>query len=372
MNELEKNKPEKIKISNRQLFSLAACGAIGGTIIIISGLMASIAKQDAWITALITPVYGIFVIWLYYSLGKAYPGMTIIGITKQIFGKWLGIIVAVGYVFFFIQISYHIPWYVGDFTSHVLRETPEYAINGLFIAGVVIAVLYGVEAFSRASEVFIVLICIMYFSALLVLPKVNIQNLQPVLENGIIPVLKASVFMIPFTTFPLITLMMIFPVNLVDLSQAKKSLFKGYLLASFLIFIIVFMTILVLGSNITAKSQFPAYLLAKEVDVANIFTRLEFIISTIWLITQFMVSILFFYAGVKSLSELLGLKDYRKIVMPLGLVILVMSIIVFPDTIYRANWDSIIWTPYAATFGLVIPLIMLIVIFIKKKIFRRN
>jgi len=363
--------PEKIRISNHQFFSLAAGGAIGGTTVIISSLVASIAKQDAWITALITPVMGVFVLWIYFFLGKAYPEMTIIGIAKQIFGKWLGIIVSAGYVIFFLQVSFNITWHVGDFTGHILHETPVYAINGLFIAVIVVAVLYGVEAFARTSELLMKGVFIAFFIALLLIPKVNIQNLLPVLENGFVPVLKASVFMFPFTTFPLIALMMIFPINLVDLKQAGKSLRKGYLLASFLVFIVIIASILVVGSNISAKSQYPTFLVAKEIDIAGIFTRLEFVITTIWLITQFVINLLFFYAGTKALAEFLGLKDYRKIVMPLSLIILVMSGISFPDTIYQANWNSINWTPYAATFGLVIPSIMLIVFWIKKKFSKR-
>lgn len=58
---------DKIKITNHQLFSLTANGAIGGSVIVISALVASVAKQDAWIGALLTPAFGITVIW--YSQG---------------------------------------------------------------------------------------------------------------------------------------------------------------------------------------------------------------------------------------------------------------------------------------------------------------
>ena len=43
---------DKIKITDHQLFSLSACGAIGGSIIVIASTMAGVAKQDAWIGAL--------------------------------------------------------------------------------------------------------------------------------------------------------------------------------------------------------------------------------------------------------------------------------------------------------------------------------
>jgi len=363
----------KIKISHKQLFALAACGAIGGTIIIASGMLTSIAKQDAWIIALITPACGIFVIWLYYCLVKQYPGLTLIGINKKILGKWLGIIVSAGFVYFFLHSSTNIPWYVGDFIGHILDETPDYILYIMFMATVIAAVLYGVEAFARASEIFIIFISLVFFIAIiLILPKANVQNLMPVLEEGILPSFKGTFFMLAFTTYPLISILMIFPFNTLDLPQAGWAMGKGYLWGSLIVFVAIIMPILVLGSNITSNTQYTVYLLFKEIDIAGIFTRLEFVIMTIWLITQFVTSILFYYAGVKGLAELLGLKDYRKIVLPLGLIILVLSGVVFPDANYQANWDSIVWVPYAITYGLIIPLIMLLILGIKKRFFKRG
>jgi spore germination protein KB len=359
---------DKIKITNNQLFSLTANGSIGGSVIVISALLVSIAKQDAWITALVTPVFGMPIIWIYWFLGSKYPSMTFVGITKKILGKWIGSIISVGFVFLFLEIACHIPWYVGNFiTTQAMTETPAYVIRSLFALAIVIAILYGIEATARASELFIYFVSFSFIIAMiLVLPNAKIENLQPVFEKGIIPVLKSSVFLSCFITFPLITLMMIYPINFNNISQAKKSLFKGYLWSSFIIFITILMSILVLGSAITSKSEYPAYLLAKEIDIGIIFSRLEFVIAAIWIVTQFIIGILFFYAGVIGLSELLGLRDHKRIVIPLGLIALVMSGVVLPNAAYEADWVSLVWTPYIITYGLILPILLLIVFWIKK------
>lgn len=236
-----------------------------------------------------------------------------------------------------------------------------------------IAVLYGIETIARASELFIYFASILFILAMiLVSPNARIENLQPVLEKGIIPILKSSVFLSCFLTFPLITLMVIYPINLNKISEAKRSLFKGYLWACFLIFIAILMSILVLGSAITSKSQYSVYLLAKEINIGIIFTKLEFVTAASWLVTQFMISILYFYAGVIGLSQLLGLKDHKKIVMPIGLIIFVMSGAAFPDVIYQAKWISLVWPPYIITYGLILPIVLLLVFLIKKWVFKRT
>ncbi len=76
-------------------------------------------------------------------------------------------------------------------------------------------------------------------------------------------------------TFHLIILMMIYPNNVDSISEARKSLFKGYLCASLIIIYVSTYVNTRTGSTITAKSQYPMYLLAKEINVSTIFSSLN-------------------------------------------------------------------------------------------------
>jgi len=357
-----------IKISNNQLFSLTANGAVGGAVIVVSAIMASTAKQDAWIAALLTPVLGLPVIWIYWFLGSQYSGMTFVSIIKEILGKWMGFAVAAGYVFFCLEIAAHIPWYVGNFiTTQAMPETPLYAINLLFMATVVIAALYGIETITRASEILLYFASLVFLLAMvLVLPNAKIENLQPVFAKGIIPILKGSLFLSCFITFPVITMLMIYPANIKNAEEAKKPLLLGYLWAAGMVFVTILMTILVLGSAITARYQYPTYLLVKEISVGTVFTRMEFLVIASWIVTEVIIGILFFYAGVTGLSELLGLKDNKSIVVPAGLITFIMSGVVFPDSVYETKWVSLTWPPYIITYGLILPVLLIVVFHIKK------
>ncbi len=358
---------DNTKISGHQLFSLAATGGVGGSVILISSTVAGMAKQNAWITALLAPALGIPVIWVYWFLGSRYPCMTFVNILKKIFGKWIGLIAAAGFEFLFLTTAYRMLWYMGNFmTTQAMPETPSYVIDFLFMLAIVLAALYGIETIARASELLLYFASVLFiFAMVLALPNAKIENLQPVLETGIIPIIKSSVILSCYTTFSLITLMMIYPFHLNNVSEIKKSLFKGYLWAGFIIFITILMSILILGGGVTAKSQYPTYLLAEEINIGVIFSRLEFIIETVWVVTQFMISVLFFYAGVTGLSQLLGLKEYKRIVIPLGLVVFVMSGVAFQDADAQAQWSSIVWPPYIITFGFILPILLLIVFLIK-------
>jgi len=204
------------------------------------------------------------------------------------------------------------------------------------------------------------------------LPNAKIENILPIFEKGIAGCIKGSVFLTDFMPFALFPIMMIYPAKVNDLRAAKKSIYIGYLWSGFLIFICILMNILVLGTTITSNSLFPTYWLAKETSIGIIFARFEFIIAAIWITTFFIVIILYFYSAAIGLSQLLGLKDYRKIVLPLALIILVMVEVNFPDEIYELNLINLVLLPYDITYALVLPIALLIVSWAKKRIFKRK
>lgn len=141
---------------------------------------------------------------------------------------------------------------------------------------------------------------------------------------------------------------------------------KGYLWGSFLIFVSNTMAVLVLGSTIAARSGYPTYLLAKEIDVGIILSRMEGVISGIWVVTLFFRGVMYFYALATGFSQIAGLKDYRKTVIPLAFLIFILSDAVYWNDAYEAKYDSSTWILYSFTFGAVLPLLLLIITFVKK------
>jgi spore germination protein KB len=47
--------------------------------------------------------------------------------------------------------------------------------------------------------------------------------------------------------------------------------------------------------------------------------------------------------------------------------LLAISLIIYPDVIYEAEWDVKTWIPFAASYGLILPAFIYIVALIKKK-----
>lgn len=344
------------------MFALVADYTIGTTVLSIISGVAGYAGRDAWIVALVTPFMGLPVLWMFFYLNKLFPGKTLVEIIQDVFGKWVGWIVSAYFVFFlcFLSVS-EVVFYMGNFVkSEYMTETPLYAFNTLLVITIAVGLLYGIETIGRSSEIFLYIISfLILLTILLDLPNIKTDNLFPVLENGIAPVLKGCLYLNSFLALPLIVFAFFYPLNVADVQKSRKSFFGGYFWASFLGFLCTIMSIFILGATITAKTNYPTYLFSKEINISSI-TRFEGFITFSWMFAEFIKVSIYSYAGLVGFTQLFGLKGYKKMVIPIGISILVFSGVVYPNIAYQQKWDSTTWVVSVGTFGFVLPAALII------------
>ncbi|MFE0508127.1 GerAB/ArcD/ProY family transporter [Peribacillus butanolivorans] len=360
---------EKGKIGSRQLTILVILYTIGDSILVIPSIVASEAKQNGWVSGIFSvAIAPLLVVFLYDALRKCYPDLTLVEYSQKILGKWLGIAISLLFIsYFFITTATYLRE-IGDFmTSQIMPDTPIQVIMFLFMSIVLMSARLGLEPLARSAEILFPFVVILLSSLMiLLLPEIKFQNLQPVWEGGVKPVIRGS---IPFIVFPFIepvAVLMILPfVSQKD--RIRKSLFVGQLLAGSVLIIITMLAILVLGVDLTAKEIYPSYKLAQKINIANFLTRLEAILAIIWFITIFIRFSLFFYVTVLGLAQTLKLQDYRPLVFPFGMILIVFTLIMAPNTVYYSNFISDIWPFYAMTFGFLLPLLLLTIAKVHKK-----
>lgn len=179
------------------------------------------------------------------------------------------------------------------------------------------------------------------------------------LKNGIIPILKGCLYLNSYVAWPLIVFMMFCPINVEDIQKTRKSFFYGYYWASFLNFLCTIMSILILGATITAQTNYPTYLISKEIDV-SVITRVEGIVTFSWMCSEFIKVSVYFYAGLVGFTQILELKDYKKMIIPISIVLLVFSGVVYPDAQYQNMWDSTMWELLIGFIAAVLPITIII------------
>jgi spore germination protein KB len=271
-------------------------------------------------------------------------------------------------MFYSFIVTATVLFYVGNFfKTHFLPQTPIYMIQAIFASIVIIGVRMGLEVIARTAELllpwFVILFVVLVFS---LTPVIKLENLQPVLESGIKPILWSALSFAGTAYLPIVFMFAFFP-NVQSPEKAQKGFYTIAMIGGLCVVIITLLCILILGADITSRSMFPSYSLAKKINIGHFFTRIEAVMAGLWFISTFIKTTFYFYGGVMSFSEILKLKDYRSVTLPFGMILIVFSIIVYPDVVYMQNWDSTIYIPYILMMAFFLPLILLVVGFLKKK-----
>jgi spore germination protein KB len=351
------------KISAHQFKVLITLSFIGTSVLNAPGLFAEKAKQAAWISAILSVALGLILILFYNAVANRLENKTFIEYTKKLLGKWVGSFICLSFVSFLFLNSTALVWIVGNFlTTQLLTDTPMLVVNVVFIIVIIIATLLGLETIARTAEIlypwavggFILLV-------LFALPDAEVKNLQPIFGEGIKPIIQAAVLFQAFNPLTFVISLMILPSRVTNLQETKKAFLKGILTGGIIVIILTFVCILVLGADTTVRRVYPSYALAKNISIGNFLERIESILGMVWIVTIFFKTNLYFYVTVEGFAQTLGLKDYKPFTLPIGMLVIIFSGIVYPNTVYAANWDKTTWFSYALTYGFIFPLFIFII-----------
>ncbi|WP_143759927.1 endospore germination permease [Paenibacillus sp. FSL E2-0202] len=364
---MNKTMLEKGKISTRQLTLLVMLLTIGDSILIIPSSSTHYATQNAWISALIGMALGLLANYMYSKFAKLYPKLTLIEAIQKVFGKWLGTILSLMTLLFFLIVIAGSMREISDFViSEMLPGTPIPAILLLFILIVIMATRLGIEVIGRAGEIFTPMVVILFLIlTVAIVPQMEIIRIFPILEDGIKPVLRGTIPITAYTFLEPVVFLMILPY--VDKQQKiTRSFLQGTLLGGTVIFITLIVSILVLGPDLTARDIYPSYNIARRISVGGIFERVEAMIALQWMLTFFIKVTLYFYAFILGLSQLLKLKEYRVLSLPTGLILVALAPLIAPNYTYYGEIFDNYWVYYVITFGLFLPLVLLSVVMFRR------
>ncbi|MGP4079487.1 GerAB/ArcD/ProY family transporter [Pseudalkalibacillus sp. R45] len=356
---------EKGKISVAQFALLIFMVTVGDSILVLPGSVAVEAKQDSWISGIFAMIVGMGLVMLFYQVSKLFPNQTFVEYSEILFGKFLGRIIALFFIFYpFLSVALLLRE-LGDFlTTQILPNTPIEAITTLFIVFVIYGSRLGLENWIRTVQIlfpYFIFLAVLFF--IFLFPLFNFENIQPVLGDGIKPMLRGSLTFIAFPYMEtLIVLLMFFPyVNIKKSKELRNAMFISQFSGGLLLMLLMLCSVLVFGGELVAHQQYPTYALAKKISIGEFLERIEAIIAILWLITIFIKSTYYFYASALGLAQLFKLKDYRPLTFPMGLVLIVLSLSVSPSLVYYNEAIGQYWPMYDFSISLLfIPLILIL------------
>ena len=358
-----------VKINAYQFLVLVIFFTIGTSILVIPSNLAAQVKQDAWISAIIGTAIGLLIVWLFCTIAQWFPDLTYVQIIEKLLGKWIGKAVSILFILISLLYTANLLFQSGTFLNiHAMPNTPMSALNILMVMIIVMGVRQGLETIARSAEILIIIFFILFiFLVIFVAPEVKFENLQPVFESNIKAIFTSSFFYIALSTLNAVILLMIYPAFINKSKQAKTSFIIGSLIGGIIIIVLTLLCIAVMGADRTAREIYPGYELAKRINIADFIQRIEGLMAALWIITLYFKATLYFYASVLGIAQVLNLNDYRPLTLPLGVITVVLSLIIYPNLVYQQEWDTTTGISITLINGLIVPLILVVAYKIRKK-----
>ncbi|WP_241393138.1 spore germination protein [Clostridium acetobutylicum] len=308
------------------MFSLIVLCVLGSSIIFF---LNPEAEQNAWIGVLMCIIPALIFQSTYIYLWQNHKDDSIIQYMPKIWGKFLGSIFSFFYLTFFIYTA-----------SRVLRNLSVLIITSsmprmpIFLICMILmfvcwyGVYLGIENISRLMYVFL-FAWISFFAfewIFFIIPPNQIEpkHMFPILENGIVPVIKKSLSVIAFPFGENIISTMLFPL-VSDQKKLKKYALSAVIVQGILISLSTLLCILVLGLKFSISALFPFLQTLRVLKVTEYFDRLDIFAIIIVVIVSFTKVSVFCYGAVKGTAQLFKIKNSKWLSIPISILILIIS-----------------------------------------------
>jgi spore germination protein KB len=354
----------KEEITPKEAICLLINFIMGSTLILGIG---SNAKNDAWIAGIFGLVMAVPIIMIYSRILQLFPGKNLYDISYLLLGKYLGSIIIILYIWYSFHLGALVIRNFGEFLNSVtMPETPMLVSMLSLILICIIAVRLGIEVISRTSAYLLpILIFILIIVQLLSVTQMHLQYIEPILYNGLSPVLKEgfSAFAFPFAEAVIF-------LGILGNLQSKKSYYKiyltGLLVAGGIIIILVLRNIFLLGNQLS-NYYFPSHVAVSRIQLGDFLQRIEVTVAFIFVVGVFIKTSLCLLFTCKGIAKLFHLNDYRSIVIQTGLLMVYLAYILYDDIIEMHFWAFSVYKYYSFPFQVILPLLIFIIAELKKK-----
>ena len=322
---------EKNKISGVQLMFLVTAFVQGS--ILLTSFTVSLTKHDTWLVVLSGLILIAPFILSYCLLSKRFKGLNLIQIHDIVYGKYIGKAVSLYYIFFvFLTMSFNLRD-LGDFyATFLMPDTPLIFFIVIFTLVCAFAVWKGIQTLGSICHLFVFTTFIIIASTFLLLLKdMDFSNFLPVFDLPLKNFIQGT-HIISSIPYGELVIFLIIGASLKDAGQTTKSIFSGLLLGAISVLLVSIRNTAVLGSTETILIS-PSFQSVRLIDFGRVFTRMDLVIGIGQTLMFFIKSSLYYYVLVVSLSQLLGLRSYLPLILPIGAIETILALTVFESSV---------------------------------------
>lgn len=230
----------------------------------------------------------------------------------------------------------------------LLQDTPVELIF-LIIGIVAVAGAYiGIKPLGRIISLFQpVALTVMLICLILLLPHMNIDNIMPVLSEGIV----SGKALTAVSSFSDIFLIFILPR---DNENIRKTGFKAIIIMGLIMTITIFTYCLIYPHNISRDFVLPFYQMVRLIQVGDFFGRFEAFFEFIWSISILSYFSVYLYSLSILWKKIFNLEYHKPLLAPFMIII---SVLVYNSASYTELDKNFIWySSILIISGFIVPL----------------
>ncbi|AIS53255.1 spore germination protein [Thermoanaerobacter kivui] len=312
------------KISTKQLIFLLVTTVLSTADVFLPSYVALAAKQDSWISVLIAFVISVAIFVFYYKLAMLFKENTLFSYVDKIAGKFIGKIIAILYLLFLLHgISLVMRELIEIIANAFMPHTPSIVFYIVLMIAVMYTVSKGFLAIVKLNEMLFPFgMLLLAFVITLSIPKVDMSNFLPILENGIKPPIIGAIPILSFTLESVIILL-IFP----HISEKQKAL-KGSIISHGILAFSLILGVLaigIFGAKTASNFQFTALEMVRNMRISDYIQRFDSLVMALWIMGIYLKIVIFTYLFAKGLAETINSVDYRFILLPLATLLIPLA-----------------------------------------------
>lgn len=356
---------KKVQIGIRQ-FSFLIITMVMSTIgIFVPAFIAEDAKKDSWLSAIIAGVVIFPVTFIILKLYQRYEGFTLIEICEKAAGKIFGTVIGLLYILYFMIIAFSVSAEMGQVLKTAFMPlTP----NWVFIITSILVSAYAVgrdiEVIARVNEILFPLgVGALEFLLIVNIKDLNFSYFLPVFENGIVPVLRGALVILGWMG-EVVTMLQILPfVNKPD--KVKKAANISTLIIT--LGILSGTLVYALFGPLTEMLLIPSLEFARFASLGKYLYNFDLLVMAIWTTGIFVKIMVFYYVSVFSLAQLCKVKNYKNLVLPVGLLLGSIVISSEKELVVSLHFLHYIFPLFSITMALILPSVLLALSYLGKK-----
>lgn len=348
------------------IVTLTKSGFVG----MASYIIFSYSNIDTYLSAILGTLIGIIPLLIFIFIMKHSEDKDIVDLNNTIYGKIFGnilnIILNASVLFMAIMALYNISQFMD---INYMPDTNTNYLRILILLPIVYAASKNITVISKISQIILAInFAIFILTILGCIGTCKVDNIFPIMKDGVLPVISSTIIYVIFTTFPIFLLTIIPQSSVMQEKHKSRKIFFMYFLGNFMLIAIIITTILILGEDLLPLFRYPEYTSLKRFELFKIIRRIENTLSLQFVFNSIMYLIVSFHFIIQSLKKIFK-NTQRENLFP---YILAVIVLIFSNLLFKNTVESTIfikkYIPYIVSVGIFIPMILTFIGLLFKKI----